>query len=62
MNTVFVTKQNMGIWNEDTDRENRYPAIVMKVADPDGAPWNKKVIEIFPSDGEIDENLDNYRN
>ena len=61
-NTVSVTKQNVGTWNEDTDRENRYPAIVMKVADPDGEPWNTNVIEIFPNDGEIDENLDNYRN
>lgn len=44
------------MYNEDTDHENKYPAIVMKVADPNGAKWNKNVIDIFPNEGEIDTN------
>ena len=51
----------MGVWNEDTDSENKYPAILMKVADPDGEEWNKDVIDIYPSEGEIDSDVDSYR-
>lgn len=56
-----MTQQNVGTWNEDTDSENKYPAIVMKVADPEGEPWNKDVIDIFPNVGEVDSDLDSYR-
>ena len=34
----------------------------MKVADPEGEPWNKDVIDIFPNVGEVDSDLDSYRN
>ena len=51
----------MGIYNEDTDHENKYPAIVLSVADPNGEPWNTNVIDIYPNQGEIDINLSNYR-
>ena len=44
------------------DTESNHPAIVMTVVDPDGEPWNGKMIEIFPSDEDVDTNLDNYRN
>ena len=57
-----MTQQNVGVWNEDTDSENKYPAILMKVADPDGEEWNKDVIDIYPSEGEIDSDVDSYRN
>ena len=49
------------MYNEDTDHENKYPAIVMKVADPNGPKWNKNVIDIFPNEGEIDTNEGSYR-
>ena len=49
------------MWNEDLDSDNYYPAIVMKVADPEGAPWNSEIIEIFPNEGEIDTDVSNYR-
>lgn len=50
------------MYNEDTDHENVYPVIQMVVADPDGIPWNKIMIDIFPNEGEIDSDVDSYRN
>ena len=43
------------------DSESNHPAIVMTIVDPDGAPWSGKMIDIYPSDAEVDTNLDNYR-
>lgn len=57
-----VTQQQVGMYNEDTDHENVYPVIQMVVADPDGIPWNKIMIDIFPNEGEIDSDVDSYRN
>jgi len=33
----------------------------MKVADPEGEPWNKNIIDIYPNEGEVDSDLDEYR-
>lgn len=33
----------------------------MIVADPEGDPWNKDVVDIYPNSGEIDSNADEYR-
>ena len=33
----------------------------MKVADPEGEPWNKNIIDIYPNEGEIEMDLDEYR-
>ena len=33
----------------------------MIYVDPDGEPWNGNVITIYPNEGEVDSNLDNYR-
>ena len=49
------------MWNSDIDSENYHPAIVMQIADPNGTPWNKNTIKLYPNEGEIDTNIDNYR-
>lgn len=33
----------------------------MIYVDPDGEPWNGNIITIYPNEGEVDSNLDNYR-
>ena len=59
--TIFVTTENVGIWNEELDAENFYPAIVMQVADPNGEPWNDVMVDIYPNEGEMNTNVDDYR-
>ena len=59
--SVLTSQAQMGMYNEDFDEENFYPAIVLKVADPNGAPWNTNQVQLYPNEGEIDTNVDNYR-
>ena len=58
---MWSSEQSMRTWDDDNNKENYYPAIVMKVADPYGTPWNKNLVDIFPSAGDMDTNVDNYR-
>ena len=38
---VESSKESMTTWDDEKNEENYYPAIVMKVADPDlEKPWN----------------------
>lgn len=59
--TVERTIENVGVWDKQLDAENVYPAIEIQVADPDGDPWNKDEIKLYPNEGDIDTNTDNYR-
>ena len=60
-NIVWSSEQSMRTWDDDGNKENYYPAIVMKVADPYGTPWNTNLVNIYPSAGDMDTNVDNYR-
>ena len=56
-----MTQLSVGTYNDDFDEENIYPVISMKVADPNGLPWNTDMIYIYPNEGEVSSNLDSYR-
>ena len=51
----------MRTWDSDSNKENYYPAIVMKVAYPDGAEFNSEIVDLYPSAGDMDTDVDNYR-
>lgn len=58
---VESSKESMRTWDEDSNKENYYPAIVMKVANPTGPDFNEDLVSLYPSEGDMDTNVDNYR-
>lgn len=60
-NTLKVIEESSGMWSDDLDAENYYPAIVLKVVDPNGKPWGTDIVEIFPNEGLMNTNEHDYR-
>ena len=56
-----MLEESAGMWNDDLDAENFYPAIVLSVANPNGPPWNKDLVNLYPNIGEMNTEVSGYR-